>query len=376
MKLNPSIMRLRKMDKDDIMFIFHVFVYTFGYGLVSFAYMPYLYHIGSNQYLMGLSEFLLTLSNLILPLIFIINPEIPLVKYFILYSIISTGILEFLIPHLSLIQIIILFLIIGISQFLWWYSTELFMVTYLKNSEVVNYYSFTWGISFLITPYISSFIINNYGFVNIYYLGSSVIIISSLLFLKLIKLEYSEYVEKNGDEKINIFGMLPALSSGIVLSLIYSIFSYILLNNGYTIIMLGIVFSSVSFGRIIGFFISIFIKNKRSLRLFTIFSLISMTFIFVPAFSLNFYLIITISYLLGFGSSLGISLPLIEISLEKGINSGKSIAIYELLFGIGISIFSILGGYLAENVNSKFPYMLYSFIIFITFLLYLIKKLR
>ncbi len=362
------------MKRNEIIFILHIFIYTFGYGMVSFAYMPYLYHENSNQYLMGMAEFLLTLSNLILPVFFILDPKTEYVKYFIIYATLSTGIYELLIPDLYLYQIIFMFLLVGLSQFLWWYSTELFMVFYLKDSTIANYYSFTWGISFLITPYISSYIIHRMGFIPVFYIGSIIIIISSLIFLKLIKTESIGSIIMNKKSRIDIIGLLPTLSSGLVLSLIFSIFSYILLSNGYTIVMLGIVFSFVSFGRIAGFFLSIFVRTESSLRISFIISFAMMMLISIPTFTLNFYLISLSSFLVAMGSSLGISLPLIEISMDKSIDSGKSIAVYELFFGIGISLFSLIGGFLAQCISSRFPYIFYMIIIISLFLIFLIEK--
>ena len=77
---------------------------------------------------------------------------------------------------------------------------------------------------------------------------------------------------------------------------------------------------------------------------------------------------------IGFGSSVGISIPLIYISKKKDSDISKNIAIYELSFGASVSIFSLFLGWISQNYGNKTPYLIDFIIVLIVSFIYIYLK--
>ncbi|MEM0137706.1 MAG: MFS transporter [Thermoplasmata archaeon] len=151
-------------------------------------------------------------------------------------------------------------------------------------------------------------------------------------------------------------------------------FIHTLFKNGYSILLLGIIITASSLTRLIGFFLVINLRDVKNMERIMKFSFLLLLFIIFPFFTLNFFVILIMALVIGFGSSVGISIPLIYISKKKDSDISKNIAIYELSFGASVSIFSLFLGWISQNYGNKTPYLIDFIIVLIVSFIYIYLK--
>ncbi|MEM2489091.1 MAG: MFS transporter, partial [Thermoplasmata archaeon] len=175
-------------------------------------------------------------------------------------------------------------------------------------------------------------------------------------------------------KKIFVDSFFPSFGVGLVFSIFYSIFPGFLFKNGYSILLLGIIITASSLTRLIGFFLVINLRDIKNMERIMKFSFLLLLFIIFPFFTLNFFVILIMALVIGFGSSVGISIPLIYISKKKDSDISKNIAIYELSFGASVSIFSLFLGWISQNYGNKTPYLIDFIIVLIVSFIYIYLK--
>lgn len=358
--------------------IAHVFLFAFGYSMVSFELPPFLTLLGADQFYLGEMGFLLMLPNIFLPIFFLNIKDQSLVYRMIIISVIITDLSILTIYFVkSLEMMLLLILSIGVGQFIWWITTEIFFTNISRDSRLINIYSFVWGLAYFISPITSSFLISVAGYLNNILISFFIIFISFLFLLMFRENASGKIVQLHSDGgRLYPESFFPSFVSGLAFSVFYSIFPGFLFKSGYSIILLGYVITTSSLFRLLGFFLVINLRNTDQMERLMMFSMVGLMVIIIPFFTLNFYAIIFMSALIGLGSSAGISIPLIYISRKKDSNISKNISVYELSFGTSVSIFSLVFGAISQYLGPRVPYLINSFIIISVFLLYIFLKKR
>ncbi|MEM3252638.1 MAG: hypothetical protein QXM94_03045, partial [Thermoplasmata archaeon] len=54
-------------------------------------------------------------------------------------------------------------------------------------------------------------------------------------------------------------------------------------------------------------------------------------------------------------------------------NVSKNIAVYELSFGISVSIFALIGGYISQQIGNRWPYFI-DFVIIVGMAIFFIRS--
>ncbi|MEM0502862.1 MAG: MFS transporter, partial [Thermoplasmata archaeon] len=340
--------------------IAHVFFFSFGYSMLSFELPPFLTLLGANQFYLGEMGFLLMLPNILLPILFFRISDLKIVYRLIVISVLITDFSILFFYFIKSLEILLfLILLIGVGQFIWWITTEIFFSNLSRDSKLINIYSSIWGIAYFIAPLVSSYFISIFGY------GSNLIFSFLIIFFSLVLLisyrpKQYKIIEQtfNNGKKIFVDSFFPSFGVGLVFSIFYSIFPGFLFKNGYSILLLGIIITASSLTRLIGFFLVINLRDVKNMERIMKFSFLLLLFIIFPFFTLNFFVILIMALVIGFGSSVGISIPLIYISKKKDSDISKNIAIYELSFGASVSIFSLFLGWISQNYGNKTPYLI------------------
>ncbi|MFP3255440.1 MAG: MFS transporter [Thermoplasmata archaeon] len=358
--------------------IAHVFLFAFGYSMVSFELPPFLTLLGADQLYLGEMGFLLMLPNIFLPIFFVNMKNQSLVYKFIIISVLITDLSVLAIYFIkSLETMLLLILTIGIGQFIWWITTEIYFSNLSRDSRLINIYSFVWGMAYFISPITGSYLISFIGYLNNLILSFLIILLALiLLFLFKEKAEGGENTIEIGGKKVYYESFFPSFASGLAFSIFYSIFPGFLFKNGYSIILLGYVITTSSLLRLIGFFLVINLRDTRTMEIIMKISMVLLLVIILPYFTINFYAMILMAALIGLGSSAGISVPLIYISRMKDSNISRNIAIYELSFGASVSIFSLLFGTISQYLGIRMPYLINSILILFILIIYVSLKNR
>ncbi len=357
--------------------IVHVFLFAFGYSMVSFELPPFLTLLGANQFYLGEMGFLLMLPNIFLPILFFrISDQKKVYKLIILSVLITDFAVLFFYFIKSLQILLLLILMIGVGQFIWWITTEIFFTHLSRNSRLINMYSAVWGVAYLFAPMASSYSISIFGYLNNFIISFSIILLSLVILFvyRPPALEKEELPIETG-KKVYIDSFFPSFSTGLAFSIFYSIFPGFLIKNGYTIVLLGFVITVASVSRLVGFFMVINLKNVEKMEKLMKISFLFLLLIVTPFFTINIFAMVLMAALIGLGSSAGISLPLIYISRKENSNVSKNIAIYELSFGASVSIFSLIFGWVSQDYGIRVPYFLDFFIILsITVIYFYLKR--
>ncbi|MBD6955692.1 MAG: hypothetical protein ACP5G5_03165 [Thermoplasmata archaeon] len=358
--------------------IAHVFFFAFGYSMVSFELPPFLTLLGANQLYLGEMGFLLMLPNIFLPIFFLNLRDQSIVYRLIILSVLITDFSVLSIYFVRSLQLMLLLIFtIGVGQFIWWITTEIFFSNLSRDSRLINIYSSVWGMAYFLSPITSSYSIAIFGYLNNLILSFTLILIS--LFLLLLFRERVqgavENIPHNGG-RVYLESFFPSFAAGLVFSVFYSIFPGFLFKSGYNIILLGYVMTAASLFRLIGFFLVINLTDTRMMERIMNVSMFLMAVIFLPFFTINIYAIIAMSALIGLASSAGISIPLIYISRKGDSHISRNISIYELSFGTSVSLFSLLFGAVSEYMGPRVPYILNSVIIISIIFIYMFLKKR
>ncbi len=340
----------------------HLALFSFGYGMAVFALPPFVTVLGAGQFYLGEFGFFLMLPNMVLPYFFSKLKNLDTVSKFIIFGTLITGSSVFLlIIEKSLALLLVITLVLGIGQFIWWITTEIFFTDISRGTNLINIYSVVWGTSYFIAPLLAGYMIQKIGYASVFSISFILIIIAVLMFLVAInreKFRRADTAEAPKGTQILIESFIPSFGAGIVIGTLTSIFPGFLLHNNITVLELGILSSAMALTRLIGFIYLIRISNVKKLRTMLNLSFLLLIPVIVPFLIINFYILLAMMLIIGFSTALGISAPLIYISNIKEANISKNIALYELSFGISVSLFALIGGYISQELGNRWPYFI------------------
>ncbi len=360
--------------------IAHVALFSFGYSFAVFALPPFFTSLGSDQLFLGEYGFLLMLPNVVLPLIFSKLKNLNLTSKLIILSTIIVDIsIIFFTFERSFSIYLFLVLVLGIGQFMWWITTEIFFTGISRGTNLINVYSIVWGASYLISPIFAGYFIPLFGYPIIFVLSFIFIFISIILFVGSIKNEkfnsVVNQIQKHGN-KILIESFFPSFVTGLSIGLLSSIFPGYVLKSGINVLGLGVLTAMMSLARLIGFLYLINKLQLQKLKFLMDISFILLLIIIIPAFTMNYYALLVMMLVIGFSSSLGISAPLIYISNNEDANISRNIAVYEFSFGISVSAFALIFGYVSQDIGIRIPYIIDFIITFALSIFFILKKYK
>ncbi len=359
--------------------LLHLFLFAFGYSSFTFSLFPYTYFLGASPQYQGILGFLLMVPNVVLPYFFIKlkNPEM-VFKLIILSTLISLFSISYISFSHNLSTILILTLILGIGQFIWWITTEIYFTMVSEGSNLINLYGIFWGSAYFISPFLAGYIVNFYSFRSLFIL--TILIISLSLVVLLLSREKGYYATSNetmekNEGKISMASFFPSFSVGLIIGTLISIFPGYLLSSGMNITQLGYINTAMNLTRLVGFIMLSRVKDQKITLNLLFLSFLIELLIIIPFFTNNFFILILSFAILGFGFSFGIFAPLIYIAQRKDLDVSKNISIYEFSFGISTSLSSILSGYIVEKFDYGLPFLIEFFFVLISLsIFYLAEK--
>lgn len=342
--------------------ILHVALFSFGYSMTVFALPPFVTVLDANQFYLGEFGFFLMLPNVLLPAFFSKLKALKTVTRFVIFGTLLVAVtVAFLLVNKSLAILLAISLFLGVGQFIWWITTEIFFTDISKGTNLINIYSVVWGTTYFIAPVIAGYMIQKLAYAPVFMLAFIVISASAIVFIIAIKGEkqvHSDISEGSSGSRIMIEAFVPTFGAGLIVGTLTSIFPGFALHNGISVLELGILSSSLSITRLLGFIFLTRITDTEKLRPLLSLSFLLLLPIIVPFFTTNFYFFLIMMLIIGVSTALGISAPLIYISNIKDANISKNISLYELSFGISISIFALIGGYISQNIGNRWPYFM------------------
>ncbi len=341
----------------------HLFIFAFAYSAFTFALFPYTYFLGASPQYQGTLGFIIMVPNVVLPYFFLRlkNPG-KVFRMIILSNIISLIPILYISFSSDLMVILIFSLILGIGQFIWWITTEIYFTMVSEDTNLINLYGIFWGSAYFISPFFASYIITIFSFRALFLLTFSMMVISLIILFfykedKIVKEnKIDELEEKNG--KISLASFFPSFAVGLIIGSLISIFPGYILSNGMGVTHLGYINTVMGFTRLLGFFMLSKLKDPKITIKYILLSFIIEILILIPFLSSYFILLLIAFSILGFGFSFGISAPLIYMSQRKDLDISKNISIYEFSFGISTSASSMLSGYIAQVYGYKFPFLI------------------
>lgn len=358
----------------------HLALFSFGYSMITFSLPPFFTYLGADQLFLGEYGFLLMLPNIILPFFFSRIKNLDFVTKMIIIASIMVDLSTFIFfIENSFSVFLLIVLILGIGQFIWWITTEIFFTGISKGTNLINIYSIVWGISYFISPFLAGYLIPIIGYSLIFLISFLFILFSIISFIFSIKNEKYRSIEiqkLNNGGKILIESFLPSFATGLSIGILFSIFPGFALHNGINVFELGILDSAYSLTRLFGFLYLARIMDKKRLSLLMNISFLVLLAIIIPVLSMNFYILMIMMLLIGLSSAFGISAPLIYISNISDANISKNIAFYEFSFGVSVSAFALLFGYISQNVGVKIPYIIDFIVTLIIALIFILKKFK
>ncbi|MGC8630178.1 MAG: MFS transporter [Thermoplasmata archaeon] len=359
--------------------ILHLALFSFGYGMAVFALPPFVTVLGAGQFYLGEFGFFLMLPNVVLPYFFSKLKNLDTVSKFVIFGTLTTGSTIFLlIIEKSLNLVLVITLVLGIGQFIWWITTEIFFTGISRGTNLINIYSVVWGTSYFIAPLLAGYMIQRVGYAPVFSVSFAMVMIAIIMFIIAINQEKFRRIdtfESSKGTRILIESFIPSFGAGIVFGTLTSIFPGFLLHNGITVLELGILSSALAMTRLVGFIYLTRISDVKKLRNMLNLSFLLLIPIILPFLVINFYVLLAMMLIIGFSTAFGISAPLIYISNIKEANVSKNIALYELSFGSSVSIFALIGGYISQQIGNRWPYFI-DFVIIAVMAIYFIRAGR
>jgi MFS family permease len=357
--------------------ILHIALFSFGYGMAVFALPPFVTVLGAGQFYLGEFGFFLMLPNMVLPYFFSRLKNLNTISKFLIFgTLITESTIFFLMIEKSLTLLLVITLILGIGQFIWWITTEIFFTGISRGTNLINIYSVVWGTSYFIAPLLAGYMIQKVGYFSVFSVSFILVMISVILFIVAIrgeKFRQADTSESQKGTKILIESFIPSFGSGLVIGTLTSIFPGFLLHNGITVLELGILSSALAITRLLGFIFLTRTSDVKKLRNMLNLSFLLLIPIILPFLVINFYVLLAMMLIIGFSTALGISGPLIYISNIKEANISKNIAVYELSFGISVSLFALIGGEISQEIGNRWPYFI-DFIIVLGMAIFFIRS--
>lgn len=371
-----------------IFFIFlHVALFSLGYSMMGFSIPLYAYFRGANQLSLGLIGLLWMTPNIVVPFFLTKVNSVKKIQRVLILTIISIIPVSFFTPFLSdLKQIMGMVVLFGVLQAFWWTGIEIYLgIIYSGRQKVMAYFSLVWGISFLIAPTLSGYILDNIGFLTNYFLVSAIFVVALILYL-IQKSEGANYSSSDMDalkesedpknDKINYLVFIPSFTAGIIIATISSVFPGYLRSNNISDFAIGELFAAYAFSRIFGFFFMTAVTKKIDIKVFFIVGLLLQLFIIVPFFSISYVPLVLMMAIVGLGSGYAFSTPLIYVVSKQVKPLAKNVAIYEISLGVSSAATSLFSGVLGEDVSINFPYFASFVLIFIFLIIILLNYKR
>ncbi len=227
--------------------------------------------------------------------------------------------------------------IVDLLQGLYWIVIEIY-IGYLDREGGAEKYSFSWGIPNFVMPIAMGFLVNAYGFLPLFVVGSVACLGS---FFVTPKVHFPNVRKATGKPEVKfVFPMLfVGNSSGY---LFYVIIPH-LRSVGVEYSALGILSSIPSLVIALGFFFLILLRSTSIWKS----ALISSLFLASPILLIFYHglmEIAAISAVAGLGSAIGFSKVLAYVS--KSTSPSYGVMYYEGFFAAGFTVGSLGGGFL------------------------------
>lgn len=381
-------MKISRTSGDQLLFItvfLHISLFSLGYSMMGFSIPLYAFYRGSGQFALGAIGFVWMTPNIAIPLLLSRTNNTRKIQHILIFTILSIVPVAIFTPFISSIdEILGIVVIFGTLQAFWWTAIEMYLGTISKgNQKTITFFSFVWGMSFLIAPALSGFIIDYYGYHAVYSIIAVMFLSSFVLFL-LQKKQGLETVKEEGNKsvevdsnlsvnKMNYLIFVPSFSAGIIIATITSVFPGYLRTSGLTAIAIGTLFSAYASSRIFGFFFLTMMSKRVKIKLFFVVGLLLQLFIVVPFFTVSYIPMIIMMAIVGLGSGYAFSTPLIYIVSNKVRNLAKHVAVYEISLGVSSAATAIFSGFLGQSISINFPYIA-SFGLIAVFLLIIVSN--
>lgn len=367
-------------------FLFHVGLFSLPYAMVIFSIPLYSYYRGASQFSLGIIGLLWMTPSIFIPLFLTKVSDPKKIQRIILLASFLMIPITFALPFFHKVsEIMVIVLILGCVEALWWISIEIYIGFISKgNQRVVAVYSFVWGVAFFIAPTLAGYITQFAGFFVNFSLASVIFLITFTVYIlkrdsHLIPNERSAIIPKEQEAqknaKVDYSIFIPSFVAGMIIGAVSAVYPGYLRSNGMSVFAVGQLFTAYAFARILGFlFLTVFAK-KINVRTFFSIGLLFQLLIIIPFFSTSFVPSLIMMTLVGVGTGYGISSPLMYI-VSQGIKPlSKSIVIYEISFGSSSAIASIASGYIGQIISPNFPYICL-FVLNLIFLAYLMLTYR
>ncbi|MBI4258724.1 MAG: MFS transporter [Thaumarchaeota archaeon] len=282
----------------------------------------------------------------------------------------SNGItLTFLSTANSVTSLIAIIALQGMSQGLYWASSEAFILSGSSQNGLVaaSRYVFLTSVGFFLGPALGGFVTDILGFVALFILSAALYFTGGItLFLHSMRMPENIRVESSlakEDSRISGQVLLRALvlivSSYMVLSVTVSILPGYLRTLGASSVQIGTVYTIFFAARLLGSLSSASLSRLGERRVLLMASgLMTAGFFGISSFEETLVLTV-LMFLLGFG--LGTFVPIAMHSIAKVFPDGRigaAMGIFETTYGATSAITPFIAGLLAETVTPTAPYLL------------------
>ncbi len=346
-----------------------VFLSSLGLGLTAYFIPTYVQSIGGSFIDVGLAGSAKSILYAFLPFFFgyISDRGIrrQLYVFGIVVNFLSTALLVWAktVPFLIATQ-----LLASVGYSLLWPITEAMIAESVEPDRRVSamgWYSISWALGFFLGPVVGGYVEGGYGYVLLFELASVVLIFTFAFTVGTLGRSYRA-VALPGKPHLLLPSpkLAPAYSAvlayGIVFGIIVSLFPAYLKAYGFSVGVIGILFSLFALVRVGAFFVDDRIARtlpRGALHLSAFFMFAGCTL--VGFFGLT-SLPAMVALLLVSGFGFGVFYPVILVVVSNEVKQeglGAAVGALEAFYGIGVVVGPAVGGYLS-SVSLSTPYLL------------------
>ena len=256
----------------------------------------------------------------------------------------------------------------GLGMAFFWPSTEILVLDSApkeKRVKEMGLYSVCWGSAFLIGPLLGGFIIQNFGFFNLFLISSVFIMLAFLqtVFLVVPANKTKENSTIHVSEGFHVMRRLVPwyvmiASYGVIFSIITTILPGYANSIGINALLIGIIFAAFGVSRVATFATIDHYLHFGEKKVLLFVSLLISCCCLVIGFYPNFNSFLFFAVLLG--ASFAVIFPLTIGLISRHFRDeqvGAAVGSYESVYGIGSAIGPTLAGTVAVLSDAKFSFV-------------------
>ena len=256
----------------------------------------------------------------------------------------------------------------GLGLAFFWPSTEILVLDSAPRERRVkemSLYSVSWGSAFLIGPLLGGFVIQNFGFFNLFLLSSTLIMIAFVQTIFLVA-PANKIKEKSTIHVSEGFHVMRRLIPwyvmvacyGVIFGIVTTILPGYANSVGVNALLIGVIFTAYGLSRVVTFAtISRYFHFVEKKALLFVSLLISCSCLVVGLYP-TLYSFLFFALLLGACFAVLFTLTIGLISRHfRDEQVGAAVGSYESVFGIGSALGPTLAGFIAVLSDARFSFV-------------------